>query len=181
MDICKGFKKRKWTFTGSNLEKCVSIFMSSFTCIFYSYFNSDSIKFYQFKFPSWFLPRHSIFPCFILHLPHAWSWCNKNSFWDIGRDPHTWEMLNERGTQRAEWFGSHHHCWEAVVLSAWLLFLSFAVLVFVVLSFLMDCCSKGLEMSNKSNLLFPLQDNIFSVLDREYCRESRASANPREG
>lgn len=29
----------------------------------------------------------------------------------------------------------------------------------VVISFIMDCCSKRLEMSNKSNLLCTLQDN----------------------
>lgn len=45
------------------------------------------------------------------------------------------------------------------MLSACLLLFCPLLLLLVVISFLMDCCSKGLEMSNKSNLLFPLQDN----------------------
>lgn len=75
--------------------------MFSFTCIFFFYFNSDLSKFYELKFPGWFWPRRSIFPCFILLIYENGVKIIIFALRGTERYSHygasTWEILNERG------------------------------------------------------------------------------------
>lgn len=87
---------------------------------------------------------------------------------ELGRDPHTWEMLDEGGHKQQNNLAASTTAERRLWFQPGCSFCPL-LLVSVVISFLMDCCSKGLEMSNKSNLLFPLQDNtsyIFGVQRR---------------